>query len=274
MAWNEIRHRAQLVKQFDAVPLVEGNESRLGQVFLNLVINAAQAIPEGNADHNQITVATHSDAMRRAIIEVHDTGPGIPRDALENLFTPFFTTKPAGVGTGLGLAICHRIVTGMGGEISVTTTPEHGTLFRVALPGTRIEPSAPPPRRTVQAAARRGRILLIDDDHLIAVTVRRALAAEHDVTALLRAQDALDRIASGERYDVILCDVMMPSMTGIEFHERLSRELPDQAGRIVFLTGGAFTSSARTFLDTVSNVRMEKPFEVQALRALINERVR
>jgi CheY-like chemotaxis protein len=125
----------------------------------------------------------------------------------------------------------------------------------------------------VPRAARRGRILLVDDDHLIAVTVRRALGAEHDVTALLRAQDALDRIASGERYDVILCDVMMPSMTGIEFHERLSRELPEQAGRIVFLTGGVFTPTARTFLDEVPNLRMEKPFEVQALRALVNERV-
>jgi PAS domain S-box-containing protein len=274
MAWNEIRHRAQLVKQFEPVPLVEGNESRLGQVFLNLVVNAAQAIPEGKADRNRITVVTHTDALRRAVIEVHDTGPGIPRDVLKNLFTPFFTTKPAGVGTGLGLAICHRIVTGMGGEISVASTLGEGTVFRVTLPGARIEPSPPPPRRTVQPAARRGRILLVDDDHLIAVTVRRALSAEHDVTALERAQDALDRIATGERYDVILCDVMMPSMTGIEFYERLSRELPDQAARIVFLTGGAFTTTARNFLDEVSNARMEKPFEVRALRALISERVR
>jgi CheY-like chemotaxis protein len=123
-------------------------------------------------------------------------------------------------------------------------------------------------------AARRGRILLVDDDRLIAVTVARALGAEHDVTALMRAQDALDRMTGGDRYDVILCDVMMPSMTGIEFYDRLSRELPDQAERIVFLTGGAFTSTARTFLDEVPNMRMEKPFEVQALRALINDRVR
>jgi CheY-like chemotaxis protein len=125
----------------------------------------------------------------------------------------------------------------------------------------------------VRPAVRRGRILLIDDDRLIAVAVCRALSADHDVTALLRAGDALDRLAAGERYDVILCDVMMPSMTGIEFHKRLSRELPDQAERIVFLTGGAFTPMTRTFLDEVSNMRMEKPFEVQALRALVNERV-
>ncbi|HZJ65363.1 MAG TPA: response regulator, partial [Kofleriaceae bacterium] len=117
------------------------------------------------------------------------------------------------------------------------------------------------------------RVLLVDDDHLIAVAVRRALGAEHDVTAVLGAQDALDRIAAGERYDVILCDVMMPSMTGIEFHQRLSRERPEQAEHIVFLTGGAFTATARTFLDKVRNARVEKPFEVQDLRALVNERV-
>jgi PAS domain S-box-containing protein len=273
MAWNEIRHRAQLVKQFDAVPLVEGNESRLGQVFLNLLVNAAQAIPEGNADDNRITVVVHSDAQRRAVIEVHDTGPGIPRHVLKSVFTPFFTTKPAGVGTGLGLAICHRIVTGMGGEISVTSTSGEGTQFRVTLPAARFEPSPPLPRQTVRPAARRGRILLVDDEQLIAVAVRRALGTEHDVTTVLRVQDALARIAAGERYDVILCDVMMPSMTGIEFHDRLLRELPEQAGRIVFLTGGAFTSTAREFLDKAPNLRMDKPFEIRALRALVNERV-
>src|SRR5262249_14332046 len=162
-------------------------------------------------------------------------------------------TKPAGVGTGLGLAICHRIVTGMGGEISVASTPGEGTMFRVILPGVQIQPSPPPPRRSLRPAARRRRVLLIDDDQLVAGTVRRALGTEHHVTALLPAQAALDRIAAGERYDVILCDVMMPSMTGIEFHDRLSRELPEQAERIVFLTGGAFTSTARTFLDEVAN---------------------
>ncbi|HEY0990722.1 MAG TPA: response regulator [Kofleriaceae bacterium] len=273
LAWNEIRHRAQLVKQLDAVPPVEGDESRLGQVFLNLVINAAQAIPEGKADQNRITVVTRSDDLGRAVVEVRDTGPGIPRDVRERLFTPFFTTKPAGVGTGLGLAICHRIVTGMGGEITVESAPGEGTVFRITLPGARVDASPPEPPRTVRPAARRGRVLLVDDDHLIAVAVRRALGAEHDVTAVLRAQNALDRIAAGERYDVILCDVMMPSMTGIEFHQRLSRERPEQAEHIVFLTGGAFTATARTFLDEVRNARVEKPFEVQDLRALVNERV-
>jgi PAS domain S-box-containing protein len=274
MAWNEIRHRAQLVKQLDPVPPVEGNESRLGQVFLNLVINAAQAIPEGKADRNQITVVTGTDDRRRAVIEVRDTGAGIPPYVLKHLFTPFFTTKPAGVGTGLGLAICHRIVTGMGGEIAVESTPGEGSLFRVTLPAAHIECSPPPPARTVRPATRRGRVLLVDDDQLIVTTVSRVLGVEHDITAVLRAQDALDRMASGARYDVILCDVMMPSMTGIEFHERLSREQPDQAERIVFLTGGAFTSSSRTFLDAVPNLHIEKPFEVRSLRALINDRVR
>jgi PAS domain S-box-containing protein len=274
MAWNEIRHRAQLVKEFGPVPAVEGNESRLGQVFLNLVVNAAQAIPEGQADRNQITIVTRTDASQRAVIEVRDTGPGIPPQVLKNLFTPFFTTKPAGIGTGLGLAICHRIVTGMEGEISVESTPGTGTVFRVVLPAAHSPAVETPPPRPARKATRRGRVLIIDDDHMIAMTVRRCLDSEHEVTAVLKAQDALDRIRAGERYDVILCDVMMPSMTGIQFYDVLAREQPDQAQRIVFLTGGAFTAAARSFLDEVPNVHVEKPFGVRSLRALVNDRIR
>jgi CheY-like chemotaxis protein/anti-sigma regulatory factor (Ser/Thr protein kinase) len=274
MAWNEIRHRAQLVKQFDAMPAVDGNESRLGQVFLNLVVNAAQAIPEGHADRHRITIVTRTDERGRAVIEVRDTGPGIPANVLDKLFTPFFTTKPAGVGTGLGLAICQRIVTGMSGEISVESTVGKGTVFRVVLPAARAEPIAAAPVRITQPATRRGRVLLVDDDEMIGSAIRRALSSEHEVTTVVKAQDALDRIGSGERYDVILCDLMMPLMTGMEFYQRLALELPDQADRVVFLTGGAFTATARTFLDEVPNIRLEKPFQVQNLRALVNDRVR
>jgi C4-dicarboxylate-specific signal transduction histidine kinase len=106
MVWNEIRHRARLVKDFGDVPAVEGNESRLHQVFLNLLINAAQAIPEGLGDRNEIRVVTRTDEQGRAVVEVRDTGVGIAKEHLPKLFDPFFTTKPVGVGTGLGLSIC------------------------------------------------------------------------------------------------------------------------------------------------------------------------
>ena len=133
MAWNEIRHRARLVKDFADVPPVLAKESRLGQVFLNLLVNAAQAIPEGGAEDNEIRVTVRSEAGR-VVVEVRDSGCGIPPETLPRIFDPLFTTKPVGIGTGLGLSISHSIVTGMDGEISVRSEVGQGTTFIVSLP--------------------------------------------------------------------------------------------------------------------------------------------
>jgi PAS domain S-box-containing protein len=273
MAWNEIRHRAQFVKDFRTVPPVQANESRLSQVFLNLFINAAQAIPVGQADVNEIRVVTRTDDNGRVIVEVHDTGPGIPPEIQDRIFAPFFTTKPVGVGTGLGLAICQRIIASLGGEIDVESTAGQGTIFRISLPGGRIESEQLQPEHPRPKPTGHGRVLVVDDDMLIGTTVRRILAADHDVTVLADAQQALDRISHGERFDVILCDLMMPVVTGMEFYHALLDVAPDQATRIVFLTGGAFTASARAFLDEVANPWIEKPFEVDDLRNFISDRL-
>jgi CheY-like chemotaxis protein len=274
MAWNEIRHRARLVKLYGRVPHVDANESRLGQVFLNLIVNAAQAVPEGRADSNEIRITTSTDSSGRVVVEIRDTGPGIPPETLKNLFTPFFTTKPAGVGTGLGLAICQRIVTGLGGEISVESHVGVGTTFKVFLPVARGAQEDEPAVPVAASAARRGRVLLIDDDQMIGNAVRRTLSGEHDVEVLTSAQEALELIVAGRRFDVILCDMMMPVVTGMDFYDRLHQAVREQAERVIFLTGGAFTVRAREFLDRVPNVCMEKPFKLQNLRALMNERVR
>jgi signal transduction histidine kinase len=108
IAWNEIRHRARLVKDYGDTPMVEANESRLGQVFLNLLLNAAHAIPEGETERNEIRVSTRTDGRGHAVVEIRDTGGGIPAAIREKIFDPFFTTKSAGEGTGLGLWICKR----------------------------------------------------------------------------------------------------------------------------------------------------------------------
>jgi signal transduction histidine kinase len=134
MAWNAVRHRVRVVKEFDAVPLVTANESRLGQVILNLIVNAAQAAPQGEADHNTLRLITRTAEDGRAVIEVADTGCGIPKENLERIFDPFFTTKPAGIGTGLGLSICHTIIAELGGEIEVDSEVGRGTTFRLLLP--------------------------------------------------------------------------------------------------------------------------------------------
>jgi nitrogen-specific signal transduction histidine kinase len=267
---NEIRHRATLITDFGDVPAVLGNEARLGQVFLNLLVNAAQSVPEGNVARHTITVRTLTHASGCAVVEVRDTGLGISPEALAHIFEPFFTTKPIGVGTGLGLAICRQIVTGVGGEITVDSEVGTGTVFRVLLPAAidqTVEIVAPPPP---PPSGRRGRILLIDDDPEVLKTTARTLAGRHEVIALLRAREALDLITAGETFDLVISDLMMPEMTGMDLHGALSAIAPQHAKRMIFLTGGAFTPSARGFLRQVDNPRLDKPFDRQNLIGLVD----
>jgi PAS domain S-box-containing protein len=274
MVWNEIRHRARLVRDFRPIPSVLANESRLGQVFLNLIVNAAQAIPEGRAHLHEIRVATSVTSDGRARVDISDTGSGMPPEIVERIFTPFFTTKPIGVGTGLGLAICHQLVTAVGGEILVDTELGKGTMFSVLLPTLAVamrKATEPPP---LARSRQRGRVLVIDDEVLVATTLRRALSGEHDVVGVTDPHEAVRMITAGQSFDVILCDLMMPTATGMDLFHELSQVAPEHVPRMVFITGGAFTAQARTFLDTVPNARLEKPVDLRALRTLVNDRVR
>lgn len=133
IARKHIEQRAQLVEQLADLPMVMGNDSKLSQVFLNLLINAAQAIPRDNHANNEVCVKTY-ERDGDVVISISDTGTGITDDALEHIFTPFFTTKSTNEGTGLGLAISHNIVRNLSGNIEVDTTPGEGTTFRVVLP--------------------------------------------------------------------------------------------------------------------------------------------
>jgi signal transduction histidine kinase len=273
MAGNEVRHRARLVKDFGDVPAIDANEARLGQVFLNLIVNAAHAIPEGRANAHEIRVTTRDARPKGVIVEVRDDGTGISPENLDRIFDPFFTTKPVGVGTGLGLAICHRIVNSMGGSITVQSEIGKGTTFRVMLPSTQEElPSAVEPTRAPEG--RRARILVVDDEVAVGRAIRRLLSNEHDVEAVKSAREALEIIKTGKPYDVILCDLMMPEMSGMDLHAELFRNARDVADRMVFLTGGAFTGPAREFLDKVPNARFEKPLDGPNVRAMIRERLR
>jgi PAS domain S-box-containing protein len=274
MAWNEIRHRARLVKDFGAVEPVEANPSRLGQVFLNLLINAAQSIPIGRADRNEIRIATRTDAVGRSIIEISDTGSGMPPHVLSRIFDPFFTTKAIGVGTGLGLSICQGIVSALDGEISVESEVGKGTSFRIALPAARDHAPEPVCEPRAEEAAGRARVLVIDDEPFIGRVIRRALRADFDVVAIECAREALERISAGEHFDVILCDLMMPEMTGMELHAELTSFDRSLARRMIFVTGGAFTEPAQEFLNRDGILRAEKPIDVQSIRALIHSLLR
>jgi PAS domain S-box-containing protein len=266
LASSEIRHRAQLVVDAGAVPRVAASGSRLGQVFLNLLINAAQAIPEGHVADNTVRARTSTSPDGRAVVEISDTGAGIAPEALSRIFDPFFTTKPPGVGTGLGLSICHGIVTRLGGTISVESAPGKGSTFRVSLPPAGPAAADPP---AAPAARARKRLLVLDDEPLVGRVVARILATDHDVVTRTSARDALPELLGRPGFDLVLCDLMMPDMTGMDLHAALALAAPALAARLVFLTGGAFTPAAREFLDRVPNPRLEKPFEPRALQDLV-----
>jgi signal transduction histidine kinase len=134
IASGELGRGAQVVKRYGTPPAVLGDEARLAQVFLNLLINAAQAIPAGHADQHQIRLTTRADERGYAVVEVSDTGKGIAPEVLPRIFEPFFTTKEVGVGTGLGLSICHSYIQAMNGELRVRSQPGQGTTFEVVLP--------------------------------------------------------------------------------------------------------------------------------------------
>jgi PAS domain S-box-containing protein len=274
LAQNEIRHRAHLLQDLEPVPRVWADEGRLGQLFLNLLVNAAQAIPEGDADRNTVRLATATSPDGWAVVTVADTGAGMTPEVLARIFDPFFTTKPHGVGTGLGLAIGHAIVTDLGGRIEVESDVGRGSTFRVRLPPAPAPPEArPAPPAAPAASLRRGSVLVIDDEPPILRVVEAILEGEHDVTCESRAQAALERVRGGARYDVVLCDLMMPQMTGMDLYEALLAIDPKLARATIFLTGGAFTARARAFLDAIKNPTLEKPFDAATLLARVRSAV-
>ncbi len=271
MAFNEIRHRARLVKDYSQDPRVLGNSSRLGQLFLNLLVNAAHSIPAGDAAHNEIRVVLYVHE-NEVVVEIRDTGKGIQPRHMPRLFEPFFTTKPMGQGTGLGLYVCHRVVKAHGGTIEIESELGQGSVFRVKLP---LAPESPPTEEPFSSettpSPSRARLLIVDDEPMILRGLQRLFRDEHEVALSKTAREVLGKIREGQRFDLILCDLMMPEMSGIQLYEKLRDLAPGQAERMVFMTGGAFTPRAREFLDRVSNPQVEKPFDPLKLRAMVKD---
>lgn len=267
---HDLRKRAQVVREYEPAPKIEANESRLGQVFLNLLVNALQALPEGGDNELRVRVTAPDDST--VVVEIIDTGEGIAPEFLSRVFDPFFTTKPVGVGTGLGLFVCQGIVSSLGGTLSLSSEVGKGTTVRVSLPALTLPsdriPSAPPP---ASAAARGARVLVVDDEPPLGRALTAALLGEHDVVCATSGEAALERLASDDRFDVILCDLMMPDLDGMELWKRVRAARPDLADRFVFITGGAFSPEATAFLDE-GRPHLEKPFDMPKLRALLRKR--
>jgi PAS domain S-box-containing protein len=265
---HAVKHRAQLVLDLAPnLPAVRGDDNGLSQVIVNLVVNAAQAIPEGNPELHTVRVTTESDE-RRVTIRVTDDGSGIAPDLVSRIFEPFFSTKAPGVGTGLGLSICHGIVRAHGGSIRVRSEIGKGSEFIVELPRElRVEMHRED--HAVVSKNAPARILVIDDEPSFGDALREMLSDVHEVTVVRSGRDGVEHIQDGEDYDMVLCDVMMPDIGGLGVYEEVRRTAPWIAARFVFMTGGVATESARELLEFVDRPRLTKPFTRNDVEAML-----
>jgi PAS domain S-box-containing protein len=273
----QLRHRARVVRDYHSAGFARGSEARLGQVFLNLLVNAGQAIEAGAPRQNRVRVETRDlDDLDppRVEVAISDTGTGMPEHVRKRIFEPFFTTKPVGEGTGIGLAISHDIVTSMGGEIAVESEVGQGTTFRVRLyRAAEDQPSQParPIREDSgsEALAEAVRVLVVDDEPLIREMVCDALS-QHEVTAVATGSEALAEIMAHD-WDLILCDMILPELSGLDVYREVEQQRPEVLDKLVFMTGGEFTRKGPRLPSGARVRRLEKPFSIKALRSLVRE---
>jgi PAS domain S-box-containing protein len=264
IVFAEIRHRAKLTKRLRAVVPIIGNEAKLAQLVLNLLVNAAQAMPEGKVSQNEIIVETRQQGRGAIVLEISDTGSGIDPAISNRVFDAYFSTKPR--RPGMGLAIARAAVAAHGGEISLSPRSGGGTVARVVLPT--LEADLGDEAKDKSELAQR-RVLVVDDDPLVLRSLTRILARDFEVAAARNGREALDMVRAGGTYDAMLCDLVMPELSGIELHEVLTHDDPELAKRTVFLTGGAFTGRAQTFLESVGQPHLEKPVDLKTVRELL-----
>lgn len=270
---GELFDRARLVRTYEPVPAVLANEAQLGQVFVTLLLHAARSLPVGRAQDNAVEVLTATARDGSAIVQIRDSGPGLTEEGVAHLFHPFVVDNLR--GEALGLALCKSIVTSAGGEIAVDGRVGIGTTFRLRFPAALPEAGAAEELASHASAApvRRGRVLVVDDEAAIGRAIARLMSADHDVVTTTRAAEALEFLTAGERFDVVFCDLMMPELTGMALFGRAAALAPEQAERFVFLTGGAFTPEARAFLERVTNLTLEKPFDSAVIRRTVTEMI-
>ncbi len=265
MTFNKIRYRAQLQKSYSDIPKIVGERGKLAQVLTNLLLNAAQAIEEGNSPQNYVKIST-SVENNEIQIRVQDTGAGIPKSQFTQIFEPFYTTKARGVGTGLGLSLSGEIVRRHGGQITVESQVNVGSEFTVTLPVDNNLVAKPEEhRQPSQLPQRRARILVIDDEEPLLKVYKRLLKKRHEVVTIPSGKQALEHLRQDSAFDVVLCDLMMPELDGVGVFEGLTKVAPALKERTIFCTGGIFSPRARDFLESVSNVVLKKPIPPEDL---------
>jgi CheY-like chemotaxis protein len=280
VAGPNLRHSVRIDVDLRPTPAVLGDEPRLVQACVNLLVNAGQAAAENPAG-GVVTVRTADDAGAHGVLSIADNGPGVPPEAMGRLGEPYFTTRARDGGLGLGLFVTRGIIDAHGGDLQFSSTLGRGTAVTVRLPavtaGTPVArdpaPAAPdtavPVGPAVTAAtAVRHRVLLVDDDEMVSTVLSQALRRRHDVAVAASAREALACIER-EAFDVVICDVMMPGMSGMDLAAALEASQPALRRRMLFLTGGAVTPAAEAFLARPDVRYLMKPVSMADLHSAI-----
>jgi len=253
------------------LPPVWADPHQLHQVLLNLVTNARHALRATTPPRRLSIVLRHETETRRVVLEVADSGPGVPPELRGFVFRPFFTTKSPEEGTGLGLALCHDIVAAHGGTIRVDSAPGGGALFVVELPLDRPTEATGPAMVVATRPARRGRVLVVDDDVELASVLAAALRAEqHEVEIAANGVEALAAIGRAP-FDVILSDVRMPKLDGPAFYRELQQRHPELLDRVIFVTGDILGRETAAFLERTRVTHLTKPFDIKQVRRVVAE---
>ncbi|MDP3279091.1 MAG: ATP-binding protein [Deltaproteobacteria bacterium] len=261
----ELRQHANVQIELGSLPPLPGSYTRLGQVFVNLLINAAQAFPHGRNENNSVTVKTWA-TDDSVFVSVADTGEGIAPENLSRIYDPFFTTKAPGEGTGLGLSISVDLIKRVGGTLHAESTVGVGTTFTMQLPIRTPTPTSAPPPRSSSVVPRGTRVLVVEDEQPLAVALSRALSSRFVVEHAADGVLALEKLVAAQSvfYDVVLCDLRIPGIDGLALYESVLASHPQQAHRFVFLSG-ASSVERPTNLEATGRPILEKPFHNEDL---------
>jgi signal transduction histidine kinase len=263
MAAPHTRPRAKVTTTFGDNRRVVGNEGRLVQVFLNLLVNAAQGIPEGDASHHEIVIRTKA-AGDRVEITVEDSGT---RGAVITSSKELALSKH-GDGAALGLALSQGILDSIGGTLHFDSRPGCTVATVTLIAGTEHTATPVPPAEVPSEDV--FDVLIIDDEIGVARAIARALRP-HRITIVERGRDGLALLAEGRHFDLILCDLMMPELSGMDVYDEIARTYPHALVHLAFMSGGAFTERAKKFCATTTLPFLDKPLDVKRIRALLQQ---
>jgi signal transduction histidine kinase len=263
----QTRHRVKVERDLRPVPEVKGDPTQVSQLFVNLLMNAADAVMArpGSSGRIQLRTRAHPDGVE---VVVADDGVGMTEAVRRRIFEPFFTTKEVGKGTGLGLFVCHSIVNAMGGRLEVESEVDRGTTIRVLLPkaASAAAPVPPAPERT---EVKRARLLVVEDEPILGRALLRLLGRRFQVELAQSVDAAVALLGQGLTVDAILCDIHMPGKGGPELHRQVQERYPALEPRMVFMSGGSLNAATEAFMDQLGERVLPKPLDLDQLEALL-----